>query len=188
MDYIEKTYGKEYVGSVKVSKKTENVQDAHEAIRPTSIDRTPESIKQYLTQEQYKLYSLIYARALASLMAPSQSASTSLVLDNNDYKFNASGSILKFDGWLKVYGEYDKSKNELLPNMDENELIDAKKINKEQHFTTPPARYTEAKLIKAMEELGIGRPSTYATIIDTIVTREYVTLERRHSSLQSQDF
>ena len=105
MDYIEKTYGKEYVGSIKVSKKTENVQDAHEAIRPTSIERTPESIKQYLTQEQYKLYSLIYARALASLMAPSQSASTSLVLDNNDYKFKASGSILKFDGWLKVYGE-----------------------------------------------------------------------------------
>lgn len=179
MDYIEKTYGKEYVGSIKVSKKTENVQDAHEAIRPTSIERTPESIKQYLTQEQYKLYSLIYARALASLMAPSQSASTSLVLDNNDYKFNASGSILKFDGWLKVYGEYDKSKNELLPDMSENEEIDAKKINKEQHFTTPPARYTEAKLIKAMEELGIGRPSTYATIIDTIQTREYVILEKK---------
>ena len=172
--------GTETVGLITyISKKTENVQDAHEAIRPTSIDRTPESIKQYLTQEQYKLYSLIYARALASLMAPSQSASTSLVLDNNDYKFNASGSILKFDGWLKVYGEYDKSKNELLPDMDENELIDAKKINKEQHFTTPPARYTEAKLIKAMEELGIGRPSTYATIIDTIVTREYVTLEKK---------
>lgn len=175
-DYIEENYGKQYVGRVKVSNKTENVQDAHEAIRPTDITRTPESIKSHLNTDQYKLYSLIYARALASLMCAAKVDATSVVLDNNDYKFNASGSRIQFDGYLKVYGQYEKNKDTFLPELAEGESLESQKVDKEQHFTNPPARYSEAKLIKELEELGIGRPSTYATIIDTIVAREYVEM------------
>lgn len=175
-DYIEENYGKQYVGRVKVSNKTENVQDAHEAIRPTDITRTPESIKSHLNTDQYKLYSLIYARALASLMCAAKVDATSVVLDNNDYKFNASGSRIQFDGYLKVYGQYEKNKDTFLPELVEGEHLESQKVDKEQHFTNPPARYSEAKLIKELEELGIGRPSTYATIIDTIVAREYVEM------------
>lgn len=176
MIFIEETYGKEYRGHVKISKKTENVQDAHEAIRPTSIHRTPESVKSYLTAEQYKLYSMIYARALASLMAPAKVDSTSIVLDNHNYKFNASGSVIVFDGYLKVYGDYEKNNDTYLPSLKEADSLEALEVVKEQKFTQPPARYTEAKLIKELEELGIGRPSTYATIIDTIVQRDYVEM------------
>ena len=175
-EYIRDKYGKNYIGHVKINKKKENVQDAHEAIRPTSALRTPESVKPYLSQDEYKLYALIYARALASLMAPSQFDATSIVLNNNDYLFNASGSILQFDGYLRVYGQYEKQTNEILPVLSENEMIESYQIEKTQHFTKPPARYSEAKLIKEMEELGIGRPSTYAMIIDTIQTRGYVEL------------
>jgi DNA topoisomerase-1 len=178
-DYITEKYGKEYVGRAKVSKKTENVQDAHEGIRPTSIKRTPESVKEYLSAEQFKLYSLIYARAMASLMAPAKMDATSIVLDNNDYKFNASGSVMKFDGYLRVYGQYEKASNEVLPALKEEEVLTSTDIDKQQHFTKPPARYTEAKLIKELEELGIGRPSTYASIIDTIVTRDYVQIDNK---------
>ncbi|HAV17991.1 MAG TPA: type I DNA topoisomerase, partial [Erysipelotrichaceae bacterium] len=162
-DYIEENYGKQYVGRVKVSNKTENVQDAHEAIRPTDITHTPESIKSHLNTDQYKLYSLIYARALASLMCAAKMDATSVVLDNNDYKFNASGSRIQFDGYLKVYGQYEKNKDTFLPELVEGEHLESQKVDKEQHFTNPPARYSEAKLIKELEELGIGRPSTYAT-------------------------
>ena len=176
MSFIEETYGKEYRGHVKISKKTENVQDAHEAIRPTSIHRTPESVKSYLTAEQYKLYSMIYARALASLMVPAKVDSTSIVLDNHNYKFNASGSVIVFDGYLKVYGDYEKNNDTYLPSLKEADSLEALEVVKEQKFTQPPARYTEAKLIKELEELGIGRPSTYATIIDTIVQRDYVEM------------
>ena len=175
-EYIRDKYGKNYIGHVKINKKKENVQDAHEAIRPTSALRTPESVKPYLSQDEYKLYALIYARALASLMAPSQFDATSIVLNNNDYLFNASGSILQFDGYLRVYGQYEQQTNEILPVLSENEMIESYQIEKTQHFTKPPARYSEAKLIKEMEELGIGRPSTYAMIIDTIQTRGYVEL------------
>ena len=175
-EYIRDKYGKNYIGHVKINKKKENVQDAHEGIRPTSALRTPESVKPYLSQDEYKLYALIYARALASLMAPSQFDATSIVLNNNDYLFNASGSILQFDGYLRVYGQYEKQTNEILPVLSENEMIESYQIEKTQHFTKPPARYSEAKLIKEMEELGIGRPSTYAMIIDTIQTRGYVEL------------
>ena len=175
-DYIEENYGKQYVGRVKVSNKTENVQDAHEAIRPTDITRTPESIKSHLNTDQYKLYSLIYARALASLMCAAKMDATSVVLDNNDYKFNASGSRIQFDGYLKVYGQYEKNKDTFLPELVEGEHLESQKVDKEKRFTNPPARYSEAKLIKELEELGIGRPSTYATIIDTIVAREYVEM------------
>lgn len=175
-EYIEEKYGKDYVGKVKVSKKTENVQDAHEGIRPTSALRTPESVKKFLKPDEYKLYSLIYARAMASLMAPAKFDVTSVSLMNNGYEFKVTGSVMKFDGYLRIYGEYEKQNNELLPELKEKEMLESKKVEKTQHFTKPPARYSEAKLIKEMEELGIGRPSTYAMIIDTIQTRGYVEL------------
>ena len=177
--YINDKYGKEYVGYVKTVKKKENVQDAHEAIRPTSIERTPESVKEYLSNEEYKLYSMIYSRAIASLMADAKVNGTTVILDNNNYQFKATGQVLVFDGYLKVYQDYEKSEDKILPDMDKYKEVgfDTNNVEKEQHFTQPPARYTEAKLIKEMEDLGIGRPSTYAMIIETIKKREYVYLE-----------
>lgn len=174
--YIQEKYGKDYVGSVKVSKKKENVQDAHEGIRPTSVMRTPESMKEYLTADELKLYSLIYARAVASLMAPAKLNATTVALDNNGYEFKASGSVIAFDGYLRVYSAYEKQTDEFLPEVNVSEALLSQDIQKSQHFTKPPARYTEAKLIRELEELGIGRPSTYASILDTIVTRQYVEM------------
>ena len=175
--YIDKNYGKEYVGYAKKAKKNDNVQDAHEAIRPTSINRTPESVKQYLSKDEYKLYSMIYYRAMASLMADAKVDATVVVLDNNDYKFKITGQVLIYDGYLKVYKEYEKNEDKILPELNIRDNLVAKEVVKEQHFTNPPARYTEAKLIKEMEELGIGRPSTYAKTMDTIKERGYVVLE-----------
>ena len=177
--YINGNYGKEYVGYVKTAKKTENVQDAHEGIRPTSINNTPEKIKKYLSADEYKLYKIIYYRALASLMADAKFLSTTVTLDNNDYGFKATGSVLTFDGYLKVYKEYEDQEDTLLPDFKKykNGIISTNKIDKVQHFTKPPARFTESSLIKELESLGIGRPSTYATIISTIKDRGYVTLE-----------
>lgn len=174
--YIESKYGHEYVGSVKQSKKTDNVQDAHEAIRPTDIRRDPLSVKPYLTNDEYKLYKMIYFRALASLMSDAKINSTTVILDNNNYQFKATGQVITFDGYLKVYSEYEDSIDKELPPLDtyQSNVIVSNDIVKEQHFTKPPARYTEAKLIKEMEELGIGRPSTYAKTMDNIKTRGYV--------------
>ena len=176
MKYIEENYGKKYIGYVKKSKKTENVQDAHEAIRPTSILREPLKIKQYLSNDEFKLYSLIYKRTLASLMADASVNQTTIIFDNNNYKFKTVGSILIFDGYLKVYGDYESSEDKILPEIGDKEVAITNNVDCSQHFTKPPARYTEAKLIKTLEELGIGRPSTYATIIDTIKSRGYVEL------------
>lgn len=175
--YIEKTFGKEYVGHVKKQKQNANMQDAHEGIRPTSINRTPESLKNYLNPDEFKLYSLIYYRALASLMADVKVIATTISLLNNDYLFKATGSILKFDGYLKVYGRYEKNEDILLPKLNENDELSAEELVKEQHFTQPPARYSESSLIKELEKLGIGRPSTYSTIMETIKARGYVKLE-----------
>ena len=179
--FIETKYGKDYTGPVKINKKTENVQDAHEAIRPTSINRTPESIKQYLSDDEYKLYKMIYYRALASIMAPAKVEGTTVILNNNDYQFKATGQIIVFDGYLKVYSDYEDTKDTILPPFDtyNSKIIVSNDITKCQHFTEPPARYTEAKLIKEMDDLGIGRPSTYATIIDNIKKRGYVSLTDR---------
>lgn len=177
MKYIEKEYGKEYLGSVKVSKKTDNVQDAHEGIRPTSVVRTPLKIKKYLSSDEFKLYSLIFKRTIASLMADAKVNQTTIILDNNDYKFKATGQELLFDGYLKVYSDYESSEDRILPHVGEKEEAVANTVIPEQHYTKPPARYSEAKLIKELEELGIGRPSTYATIMDTIRERGYVTME-----------
>ena len=174
--YIEDEYGHDYVGFVKKSKKVENVQDAHEAIRPTSIYRTPLSVKKFLSNDEYKLYKLIYSRALASLMAPAKTLNTCVILDNNNYQFKVNGQIITFDGYLKVYGEYEDTKDQVLPVFKVNDKLESNDIESLQHFTQPPSRYTEAKLIKDLEELGIGRPSTYATIIDTIKKRGYVDI------------
>ncbi|MBQ9019238.1 MAG: type I DNA topoisomerase [Bacilli bacterium] len=176
MKYIEETYGKKYVGYIKQAKSKDNVQDAHEAIRPTSILREPTKVKQYLSNDEFKLYSLIYKRTLASLMADATVNSTTIIFDNNDYKFKTTGQVLLFDGYLKVYGDYESSEEKILPEIGENEVAKTTNVESTQHFTQPPARYTEAKLIKELEELGIGRPSTYATIIDTIKSRDYVEL------------
>ena len=174
--YINDKYGKEYVGYIKKTKKTENVQDAHEAIRPTSILREPIKVKEYLSQDEFKLYSLIYKRTLASLMSDAKVSQTTILLNNNEYKFKVTGQILIFDGYLKVYKDYESSEDKILPEIKEKGVLKTTNVEKEQHFTKPPARYTEAKLIKELEELGIGRPSTYATIIDTIKQRNYVEL------------
>lgn len=172
--YIKKNYGEEYIGYVKQSKKTDNVQDAHEAIRPTSINRTPDKVKPYLSNDEYKLYSLIYYRALASLMKDAKVLATSIVLDNNNYQFKATGQVLIFDGYLKVYKEYEDSEDKILPDLSNVATIIADTVEYSKHSTKPPARYTESKLIKEMETLGIGRPSTYAKTIDTLEERNYV--------------
>ena len=180
-NYIEKNYGKEYLGKVKFGKKNDNIQDAHEGIRPTSVTRTPESIKKFLTPDEYKLYKLIYYRALASLMADSVYLSTSVVLDNNGYSFKTTGSQLVFDGYLKVYGSYEDNEDKLLPDFKtyQSNVLISDAINKLQHFTKPASRYTESSLIKELESLGIGRPSTYATIMQTIKDRGYVKLNEK---------
>ena len=174
--FIDSNYGKDYIGYVKKSKKTENVQDAHEAIRPTSINRTPESVKPYLSNDEYKLYSIIYYRALASLMKNAKVKATKIILDNNDYQFKATGQVLVFDGYLKVYQKYENSEDKILPTLVKDNKIMSEKIEYSSHSTKPPSRYTESSLIKEMEELGIGRPSTYAKTIDTLKERAYVQI------------
>lgn len=174
--YIKENYGEKYLGYVKKSNKTENVQDAHEAIRPTSINRTPESVKSYLSSDEYKLYRMIYYRTLASLMKDAQVESTTIILDNNNYQFKTTGSILKFDGYLKIYSDYEENNDTILPILEEKREIESKKISYSMHTTKPPARYTESKLIKEMETLGIGRPSTYATTVGILSERGYVKI------------
>ncbi len=175
--YIKETYGDKYVGYVKQQKKNDNMQDAHEGIRVTSPYRTPISLKKYLSNDEYKLYSMIYARSLACLMADAKVKATAVTLLNNDYEFKATGSVLIFDGYLKIYGEYESSEDVILPNLDGITTLDSDEVLKEQHFTKPSPRYTESSLIKELEKLGIGRPSTYATIMETIKARDYVVVE-----------
>ena len=166
--YIDANYGKDYIGYIKQSKKTENVQDAHEAIRPTSVNRTPESVEEYLSKDEYKLYRLIYMRTLASLMKAATVDKTTIILDNHDYKFKVTGQVLIFSGYLKVYSEYESSEDKILPEIIEGNTYVSKEVVKEQHFTKPPSRYSEAILI--------GRPSTYAKTIDTLKEINYVEL------------
>lgn len=177
--YISSNYGKEYIGYIKTLKNKDNVQDAHEAIRPTSILRTPDSIKKYLKPEEYKLYNLIYIRTLASLMADAKIEATSVDLENQGYLFRATGQVCVFDGYLKVYKDYEDTEDIILPNFAnyKSKVIVASKVNKIQHFTEPKPRYTEAKLIAELERLGIGRPSTYAKIISVLKEREYVNIK-----------
>lgn len=181
--HIEKEYGKSYLSSTKQAKQKEGTQDAHEAIRPTSALLTPDSLKGVLSNDQYKLYRLIYNRFLASQMAPAVMDTMTIHLLNNGVEFRATGSKIKFDGFMKIYIEgtdnEKEEKEEFLPEMEENEVVSAKDIEPKQHFTQPPPRYTEATLVGTMEKQGIGRPSTYAPTLDTIQRRGYVVLEQR---------
>ena len=185
--YIEQEYGKQYVGRVR-QKNNENAQDAHEAIRVTNLHNTPEAIKPYLTNDQYKLYRLIYARTLASLMAASKSDVVNVMIRSNEAQFLASGSILSFDGYLKVYHPYESVKDETLPEMVEGEVLEHVELESKQHFSEPPLRYSEARLIKELEDKGIGRPSTYALIIDTLQARSYVELKKPSDTSKTKVF
>lgn len=197
-DFIKNTFGSKYVGFYRTPKNKENAQDAHEAIRPTSVLRTPEDFKTYLDQQEiikskakdeksssvtssqlYKIYKLIYDKAVGSLMSPSVNEVTTLLLENDNTLFKASCSKPLFDGYLKLTKDYEdkEKKTSDIENFAEGDTIKADKIEKKQLFTTPPARYTEAKLIKDMEDLGIGRPSTYASTLSTLSNRKYVYVE-----------
>ncbi|HLS09504.1 type I DNA topoisomerase [Lentibacillus sp.] len=181
--YIAEHYGKNYIGSPGKAKNQQGAQDAHEAIRPTSVMRDPKSLKDVLSRDQYRLYKLIWERFLASQMAPAVMDTMTVHLLNNGVEFRATGSKVKFKGFMKVYieGTDDKKKddNKFLPDLSEGMVVDAKEITPNQHFTQPPPRYTEARLVKTMEEKGIGRPSTYAPTLDTIQRRGYVQLDNK---------
>ncbi|MED3762542.1 type I DNA topoisomerase [Ureibacillus sp. FSL K6-8385] len=185
MQYIYDKYGKEYVaGEIqKVKKQSPAAQDAHEAIRPTSVMRTPDQLKDVLTRDQLRLYRLIWDRFVASQMAPAILDTVTVELKNSDCVFRANGSQVKFSGFMKVYIEGTDDQTEemtkLLPELEVGDKIKSIEINPKQHFTQPPPRYTEARLVKELEELGIGRPSTYAPTIDIIQRRGYVQLENK---------
>ncbi|MFB5660578.1 type I DNA topoisomerase [Alteribacillus sp. HJP-4] len=183
-NYILSKYGNEYTSKgTRENNKSNNAQDAHEAIRPTTVDKIPKEIKQYLSRDQYRLYKLVWERLVASEMAPAVMDTMSVDLDNNGVLFRATGSKIKFPGFMKVYieGRDDNKKEEdkYLPDLVEGSQVTKAELEENQHFTQPPPRYTEARLVKTMEELGIGRPSTYAPTLDTIQRRNYVALEDR---------
>ena len=181
--YIKQTYGEKYLGKKAKKKQQSGAQDAHEAVRPTSAMRHPDQLKTRLDKDQLRLYTLIYERFLASQMAPAVMDTVTVHLLNNGVEFRASGSQVKFPGFMKVYVEgtddNKKEKDTFLPDLKEGTTVTAKDIIPNQHFTQPPPRYTEARLVGTMEKLGIGRPSTYAPTIDTIQRRGYVSMEQR---------
>ena len=181
-EYIQGKYGDTYLSAKKPAKKQSGKsQDAHEAIRPTSVMRDPSEMKAYLKRDQFRLYKLIWERFVASQMAPAIMDTMSVDLENNGTTFRATGSKVKFKGFMKVYveGNDDNKKEEdkMLPDLEEGMNVSTSDIDPTQHFTQPPPRYSEARLVKTMEELGIGRPSTYAPTLDTIQRRGYVALE-----------
>ena len=172
--YIEKEFGKSYLGKYRVTTK-DNAQDAHEAIRPTSIHRTPDMMQDYLSKDELKLYKRIYERTVASLMSPAIFDVTKVTFESNGHIYQASGEIEKFKGFQAIYTE-SKHKDKILPHLTEGQTMDAKEVNPIEKVTTPPTRYSEATLIKDLESLGIGRPSTYASILQTLKARDYVEL------------
>ena len=180
--YIEEKYGTEYTSNRKTKGK-QGDQDAHEAIRPTSTLRTPDEMKAYLTRDQHRLYKLIWERFVASQMAPAVLDTVALDVTQNDIKFRANGQTIKFKGFMTLYVEAkddkDNDKENKLPKLNQGDKVTATQIEPAQHFTQPPPRYTEARLVKTLEELKIGRPSTYAPTIDTIQKRNYVKLESK---------
>lgn len=178
-NFIIKTYGNEYCGNHVVAKKGKNIQDAHEAIRPSKITYTPESVKKYLSNDEFKLYSMIYDRAISSLMSNAKVMDEKVTIDNNGYKFELSGETILFDGYLKIFKSYESEDAKSLPELSQGEVIKNAVLDKEQKFTNPPLRYSEARLIRKMEELGIGRPSTYAVTMDTLKQRGYVKVEKK---------
>lgn len=179
IDYIEEEYGKEYVGAKKATSNTENAQDAHEAVRPTSAKRTPASIKKYLSKDQFRLYQLIWNRFMASQMKAAVYNTMRVDLEQNGVIFRANGSQLAFAGYQKVYKDSNSEKDNILPDLEEGENVKLLKLDPKQHFTQPPARYSEATLVKALEENGVGRPSTYAPTLNTLRRRYYVTMNNR---------
>ncbi|MRX70582.1 type I DNA topoisomerase [Bacillus lacus] len=182
--YIQETYGKEFLAQdKKAEKKNAKSQDAHEAIRPTSTLRDPGSLKEFLSRDQLRLYKLIWERFVASQMAPAILDTMSVDLENNGVLFRSTGSKIKFSGFMKVYVEGNddqvEEKDRMLPDLKEGDRVVSKDIEPSQHFTQPPPRYTEARLVRTLEELGIGRPSTYAPTLDTIQKRGYVALDNK---------
>lgn len=177
--FIEKKWGAQYCGTAHRGKNSKNMQDAHEAIRPTDLNITPEIVKNNLSKDEYNLYRLIYARTVASLMKARIDNITTLKLRGNDYVFKAEASSLEFDGYDVIYKEFEtNTKDSFLPNLSSTESLSLIEEKHEQHFTKAPSRYTEARIVKLMEEKGIGRPSTYAATISTLSLREYVTIEK----------
>lgn len=177
-DYILKEYGKDYYGGGHKEKKDSRIQDAHECIRPTDVTRTPLKIKDSLTRDQYRLYDLIWRRFVSSQMAQAKFKSLTAFFATGDHIFKSTGNQMVFEGFLRVYS-YGKNKDELLPKLEKGDQVDVVSMNKEQHFTQPPARYNEASLIKTLEELQIGRPSTYASMVSTLLSRYYAVMDQK---------
>jgi DNA topoisomerase I len=179
-EFITEKYSKDYLGNTTFSNKKKDVQDAHEAIRPSYLNFEPENIKDSLTKEQYNLYKIIFNRFLASRMSNAVYDGVNVDIINNKYTFKASGSRLKFDGYLKIYDNRSEEDFEkMLPLLEEGEKLSAIEIQKEQNFTKPPSQFSEAGLVKDLEEKNIGRPSTYAPIIGTLIERKYVSREKK---------
>lgn len=178
-DYIKKEYGDKYLGHTHI-KAQKLAQDAHEAIRPTSINRTPDMMKRYLSQEEYNLYKLIYNRTITSLMSPAEFKRETVLFNNNETVWKTTGQTLVFDGYLKAYGIDEDDRNKYLPDFKESEDLTANEVTIEELFTKPKQRFTEASLIKEMEELGIGRPSTYATTMSVLKEREYISVDKKN--------
>lgn len=177
--YVTEEFGEEYSANNIFSSKRKDVQDAHEAIRPSDVNLKPEGIKEYLSGDQFKLYKLIWTRFVASQMAAARYDSMQVDIENGKYRFRANGSKRLFDGYQKVYKTADEEKDNLLPELNEGEELKLIDIKGEQNFTQPPARFTEASLVKTLEELNIGRPGTYAPIVGTLGERRYVKKEKK---------
>ena len=179
--FIKETYGDAFVNPERIVYKSKGkTQDAHEAIRPTNVSRTPESIKDSLSKDQYLLYKLIWERFVASQMSPAVYDTLSVKLSAGDYTFRASGSRLRFSGFLEAYSKGEEEDEKVIPKLTQGDILQAEHLLPEQHFTQPPARYTDASLIKTLEEIGVGRPSTYAPTLTTIQARHYVTKEAKN--------
>ena len=184
-EYIREGFGEEYVsdGDVKKSSDKKIIQDAHEAIRPTDVTRTPAAVKEFLSRDQFRLYQLVWKRFIASRMQPARYETTSVKIAAGQYRFTVAASKIVFEGFRSVYTEVGETKEEnnvLLKGLDMDSVLTKESLNSKQHFTQPPAHYTEATLVKTLEELGIGRPSTYAPTISTIIARRYVAKENKN--------
>lgn len=179
-EFIIDKLGSDYYGGGIYSNKKKDVQDAHEAIRPSYADLEPDMIKDSVTKDQYNLYKLIWNRFIASQMAPAKFKAVNAVIANGDYAFKATGSKLLFDGFLKIYSSAkEKEEDKILPDIKEAEELDLVKVEGEQNFTQPPARFTEASLVKELEDKNIGRPSTYAPIVATLLDRKYISKDKK---------
>ena len=183
-EYIGKNYGENYLATQTTAKKSgAKIQDAHEAIRPSDINRTPAMVKDSLSRDQFRLYQLIWKRFAASRMASAVYETTNVKIGAGNYRFTVSASKITFDGFMSVYTSEDDEKaenNVLLKSIDESTELSLEKLDEKQHFTQPPAHYTEASLVKTLEELGIGRPSTYSPTITTILARRYIVKENKN--------